>query len=45
MNSEIELKLRTIFNWSGVLNQNKEEVKQSQAYIVQNEIYGKEFEL
>ena len=45
MKSEIELKLKTILNWSGILNQNKEEAKQSQVNPVQKEIYGKTLEL
>ena len=45
MKSEIELKLRTILNWSGIFNQNKEEAKQSQVYPVKNKIYGKTFGL
>ena len=45
MKSEIDEKLKTILNWSGGIEQYREESKSELDHSVPEEIYEKEFEL
>ena len=45
MKSEIEVKLKTILNWSSGIEQYNEESKSNSVYSIPDEIYGKEIEL